>query len=90
MELKIFFTVFFTIFLGELGDKSQLATLLFSTDSQVSKWVVFAASSLALVCATALGVMLGSALSAWINEKYLSYVSGATFILVGLFVIARA
>ena len=54
MELKIFFTIFAAIFVAELGDKTQLATLLFASDKEVSKFTVFFASSAALVVASKL------------------------------------
>ncbi len=44
MEPRYFFTIFGAVFLAEIADKTQLATLLFATDARYSKWLVFAAS----------------------------------------------
>ena len=62
MEPKLFATVFITVFLAELGDKTQLATLLYASDGKISKWTVFFAASAALVLTTALGVAGGAIL----------------------------
>ena len=69
MDWKIFITIFGAVFLAELGDKTQLATMLFATDKEISKYMVFVAASLALVVASAIGVLAGSLLSEYINEK---------------------
>ena len=90
MELKIFFTVFAAVFIAELGDKTQLATMLFAADKEVSKWTVFMGASAALVVATAIGIIAGALLSEYINEKYLNYLAGAGFILIGAFTLVRA
>ena len=90
MELKIFLTVMTTIFIAELGDKTQLATMLFAADKEVSKLTVFLAASLALVLASAVGVLAGSVLSEYINEKYLHYVAGIGFIGIGIFTLYNA
>lgn len=90
MELKVFFTVFVAVFIAELGDKTQLATMLFAADKEVSKWTVFLGASAALVVATAIGVIAGALLSEYINEKYLNYLAGAGFILIGAFTLVRA
>ena len=90
MELKIFFTVFAAVFIAELGDKTQLATMLFAADKEVSKWTVFWGASAALIVATAIGVVAGTLLSEFINEKYLNYLAGAGFILIGAFTLVRA
>tara|TARA_X000000950_G_scaffold29925_1_gene32376 strand:- start:16 stop:288 length:273 start_codon:yes stop_codon:yes gene_type:complete len=90
MELKVFFTVFAAVFIAELGDKTQFATMLFAADKEVSKWTVFWGASAALIVATAIGVISGTLLSEFINERYLNYIAGAGFILIGALTLARA
>lgn len=84
MDWKIFLTIFASVFIAELGDKTQLATMLFAADKEVSKYTVFFAASAALVVASALGVLAGSLLAEYINEKYLHYVAGIGFIGIGI------
>ena len=83
MEWKMFFTVFASIFVAEMADKTQLATLLFAANSQTSKLMVFLAASLALVAASAIAVTVGSALSQVISAKSMTMLAGIGFILVG-------
>jgi putative Ca2+/H+ antiporter (TMEM165/GDT1 family) len=90
MDLKIFATVFTTIFIAELGDKTQLATLLFAADHQVSKWVVFAGASLALIATSAIGVLAGGALAQVVSPRHLQYLAGAGFIAVGIWTLLRS
>ena len=90
MDWKIFSVVFFTVFIAELGDKTQLATFLFASDKDVSKITVFIAASAALIVASALGVLAGSLLSEYINEKYLHYLAGVGFIIIGSFTLYTA
>lgn len=90
MDLKIFLTVFVSVFIAELGDKTQLATMLFAADKEVSKWTVFFGASAALIVASAIGVLAGSLLSEYINEKYLHYVAGLGFILIGAITLIKA
>lgn len=90
MNLTVFLTIFATVFVAELGDKTQLATMLFAADKEVSKWTVFVAASAALVVASAMGVLAGTLLSNYINEKMLSYIAGAGFILIGIWTLLRA
>ena len=90
MELKIFLTVFTTVFIAELGDKTQLATLLFAADKDVNKWLVFAAACSALIVASAIGVAAGTWLSNHITEKQLSVIAGIGFIAIGVWTLARS
>jgi putative Ca2+/H+ antiporter (TMEM165/GDT1 family) len=90
MDLRVLFTVFATVFIAELGDKTQLATMLYAADKEVSKLTVFLGASLALVCTSGLGVLVGGALSQWISERTLHYIAGAGFVLIGAWTLYRA
>ena len=90
MDWKIFITIFAAVFIAELGDKTQLATMLFAADKEVGKYTVFVATSAALIVATALGVLAGSLLSEYINEKYLHYIAGIGFITIGAYTLYSA
>ncbi len=83
-------TVFSVVFIAELGDKTQLATMLFAADKDVSKWTVFFGASLALIMASALGVLAGGFISQYISEKHLNYIAGLGFILIGLWTFLKA
>jgi putative Ca2+/H+ antiporter (TMEM165/GDT1 family) len=89
MDYKVFLTVFVTVLVAELGDKTQLATMLFAADKDVSKLTVFFGASLALIIASALGVLAGGILSQYISEKQLNYVAGAGFIEIGIWTLLR-
>jgi len=88
--MKIFITVFIVIFLAELGDKTQLATMLFTTDREVSRLVIFLAASAALTVTSAIGVLAGSVISAYVGEKVLLYAAGAGFVAIGIWTLLRA
>jgi len=90
LDLKIFFTVFSAVFIAELGDKTQLATLLFASDRDVSKLTVFFAASAALIVASAIGVFAGTVLSHYISERQLSYIAGVGFIVIGAVILYQA
>jgi len=90
MNTKIFFTIFITVFLAELGDKTQLATLLFATNKANSKLTIFLASSAALIAASAIGVLAGHLLAQFISEKTLNIAAGIGFVLIGGFLLFKA
>jgi putative Ca2+/H+ antiporter (TMEM165/GDT1 family) len=80
---KTFFTVFFTVFVAEIGDKTQLATMLFASEGKTSKWLIFAAAALALTLAAGIGVLVGAQLERFVSPKTLRMIAGAGFILIG-------
>jgi putative Ca2+/H+ antiporter (TMEM165/GDT1 family) len=83
MDTKLFATVFVTVFLAELGDKTQLATLLYAADANNPKLTIFFASAAALVLTSAIGVAAGSILAQYVNPRLLNVVAGLGFIAVG-------
>jgi putative Ca2+/H+ antiporter (TMEM165/GDT1 family) len=90
MISRAFFTVFATVLLAELGDKTQLATLLFATNKENPKLMVFLAAAGALITASAIAVLAGGAIGRYVNPKYLSWIAGIGFICVGIWTITRA
>jgi putative Ca2+/H+ antiporter (TMEM165/GDT1 family) len=86
----MFLTVFGTVFLAELGDKTQLATVLFASRNAVSLWTIFIAASAALVLTSAIGVAAGAIVSQHVNPRYLSYAAGVGFIAIGAWTIYQA
>jgi len=90
MDWKVFATVFGTVFLAELGDKTQIATLLFASKATVSLWTIFLAAAAALVLTSAIGVAAGAVVSQYVNAKYLSYVAGVGFLAIGAWTIYHA
>lgn len=90
MDPKLFATVFGTVLLAELGDKTQLATLLYASDAAHGRWTVFLAASAALIVASAAGVLGGAVLSEFLNPKVVRWLAGSGFIAVGLWVLVSA
>jgi putative Ca2+/H+ antiporter (TMEM165/GDT1 family) len=87
MDPKLFATVFATVLVAELGDKTQLATLLYASDASQPKLTIFAASAAALVLSSALGVLAGSLVGELVSPRVLRWVAGGGFIAVGLWVL---
>jgi len=90
MDWRILSTVFTSVFIAELGDKTQLATMLFASDKDISKLTVFAGAALALILTSALGVVAGSAVSQYVSEKFLHYLAGVGFIAIGVWTLVKA
>lgn len=90
MDLKVMATVFGIVFLAELGDKTQLATLLFASKSPGNLVAVFIGASAALILASAIGVVAGGFISQYVSPKHLSYAAGAGFLIIGAWTIYQA
>ena len=86
MDSKLFFSTFFAIFLAELGDKTQLAVLAISSESQKHvRLTVLIASVLALSATSAIAVFGGDILSRFVSPLWLKRVAGAAFLVMGVF-----
>jgi Ca2+/H+ antiporter, TMEM165/GDT1 family len=79
--LKVFFSTFLTIFLAELGDKTQVTTLLMTAESH-SPWIVFAGAGTALVITSLIGVWLGCWLAKRVSAKTLETAAGILLLLI--------
>lgn len=90
MDFKILFTVFAAVFLAELGDKTQLATMLFASQKEASKWTVFFGASLALIATSAIGVLAGGLISNYVSPKQLHYIAGIGFVAIGIWTLVKA
>lgn len=82
MDWKLFLTTFGAIFVAEMGDKTQLATLSLSA-SGASRWVVFAGSALALVATSAVAVVFGEAIARAIPPIWIKRAAGVIFLVLG-------
>ena len=83
MDWKIFGTAFLTLFLAELGDKTQLAVITMTASTE-SKIAVFAGAALALVLVTLLGVLVGGVLTQFIPAEWLQRIVAVAFIVIGI------
>ena len=83
MDWKIFGTAFLTLFLAELGDKTQLAVITMSAKTE-SKVAVFLGASLALVLVSLLGVLVGGVLSQYVPVEWLQRIVAVAFIAIGV------
>jgi Ca2+/H+ antiporter, TMEM165/GDT1 family len=78
-----FFSTFITIFLAEMGDKTQLATLLLSAQSQ-SPWIVFLGAGTALIATSLVGVLLGRYLAKVLSPRTLDIAAGALLMVISI------
>lgn len=86
MDWKLLGTTFITVFLAELGDKTQLATLTFAASGH-SRISIFIGSAAALIATSAIAVLAGESLSRFISPALLKTMAGAAFILIGFWVL---
>lgn len=88
--MKVFLTVFITVFLAELGDKTQLATLLYASEAANPRLTVFLASTAALATSAGLAVLLGGQICRLVQPRYLSMAAGIGFIGIGAWTLASS
>ena len=84
--LRVIISTFFIVFVAELGDKTQLQTMLLATQCK-SVWPVFIGASLALILSSFIGVFAGTFLTKYIPSHYLQTAAGVSFIVIGFLII---
>ena len=89
MLLTLLFTTFVTVFLAEMGDKTQLTTITLSSTTN-KPLAVFIGSSIALILATLLGALAGGSIANLIPEYMLKLLSGIVFLIIGLNLMAKS
>jgi putative Ca2+/H+ antiporter (TMEM165/GDT1 family) len=82
--MKQLLIIFSSVLVAEIGDKTQLATLLFSTEQSVGRWAVFLAASAALVTSTLIAVLAGAFITRVVPPGTLKTAAGLGFVLVGI------
>lgn len=85
--MKTYAVVFVSVFLAELGDKTQLATLTFAATPGVNRVGIFVAAAAALVTSSLLAVIIGERLGQWIDPAHLTRAAGVMFVAIGLWML---
>lgn len=83
MDWRGLIVVFWSVFLAEMGDKTQLATVMFSAEGR-DPYIVFIGSAVALILTAGIGVVAGNWLSSRIDPSYIKILAGAGFIIIGV------
>ncbi len=88
MDWSVLVSTFGAVFVAELGDKTQLATLSMSSGT-TSRWAVFAGSALALCATSAIAVIAGGQVARVISPVWLRRIAGGVFIALGILYLVR-
>ncbi len=83
MDYRLVATTFAMVFLAELGDKTQLATMALASGEERSKWAVFLGAATALVATTAIAVLAGEAVSRAVPEVWIQRGAAVLFLAIG-------
>jgi putative Ca2+/H+ antiporter (TMEM165/GDT1 family) len=90
MDWKLFASAFVTVFVAELGDKTQLATLGLASGAGAGRWAVFAGSALALVCTSLVAVLAAGAVGKLVPAVWLERGAGALMLCLGAWMLWKA
>ncbi len=85
MDWKPLVIAFTTVFLAELGDKTQIAACFLAAEQQ-RPWMVFAGTALALTLVSAIGVLVGHCLGARLPDQAIRYMAAGLFIVMGVLI----
>ncbi|HEX3031968.1 MAG TPA: TMEM165/GDT1 family protein [Bacillota bacterium] len=82
-------TTYALIILAELGDKTQLATLILASNNPGRRWVVFAGAATALSLCVLVEVTVGATLATFLTQEVINQIAGATFLIIGVITLGR-
>ncbi len=85
--MKFYLAVFLSVLVAELGDKTQIATLLFAANPETGQLGVFLAAAAALIASSALAVVVGAHIGRWIALDHLRIMAGLGFVAIGVWVL---
>jgi putative Ca2+/H+ antiporter (TMEM165/GDT1 family) len=83
MDLKLFLTTFATLFIAEIGDKTQLACISLAAKTH-KPWTVFAGASLALVLVSLIAVLCAQVITQFVPENLIKKISASIFVVIGV------
>jgi putative Ca2+/H+ antiporter (TMEM165/GDT1 family) len=86
MDWRVVLTTFGVIFLAEMGDKTQLAAMTLSAQTQ-RPWAVLIGASLALACVSAIGVVVGAVLNQYLPLEWIKRAAAIAFIVIGVLIL---
>jgi len=84
IEMVTWLTTYLLIILAELGDKTQVAILLVTSNHPHKRWLIFLASCVALALCVLIEVTIGATLAHYVGVNLINRISGAVFLLIGL------
>jgi len=90
LNLKTIFLIFITVFLAELGDKTNITTFLFSTHPEISRVSIFISATLAFMVASILSIAAGTLLGNTIPHRIINFITGIVFVLIGVVLLISA
>jgi len=85
--MKFYLAVFLSVLVAELGDKTQIATLLFAANPETGQLGVFLAAAAALIASNALAVVVGAHIGRWIAPDHLRTMAGLGLVAIGVWVL---
>jgi putative Ca2+/H+ antiporter (TMEM165/GDT1 family) len=90
MDWKLLGSTFVAVFIAELGDKTQLATLSLAAGSGAgTRWIVFCGAALALIATSALAVLGGELVARFVSPLWLHRIAGVVFVALGALYLFR-
>lgn len=89
MKLVTWMTTYTLIILAELGDKTQIATLILASNNPRKRWVIFGAAASALSACVLLEVTIGAYIARYLSQETINKLTGVVFLIIGVFTLFK-